>query len=755
MSMSNARRRSRGDGGRPSVSDPRWDDRLAIGSLAVVITFVFFDVAIGSGAFYTRDAALWYVPLKTILRDVVAGGEFPYWNPFISGGQPLAANPTHEVFYPLTWLAVLPSVLAFNWHVLIHLYLLTIGTFALLRSLGTSRAAACLGALSFGLGGFVLSSLSLFPYLFSAAWLPLTCLFTRRFLQHHSARDFALAAVSLGMQFLIGEPVTIIQTGLLLGLYALSRKSRLRDVASVAAISLAALLLSSVQILPGLDHARDSVRAGGFDFKTVSEWSTPPQRLVEAFYPDAFGSARVDSEVLYPGSHLYPGRRIPFILSIYSGLLMVVVALAGLIARIRGAWLYLTVTVLSLLIAFGKYTPLLLFLHDLGLVRSIRYPEKFLMMGMFATVLFGARALDELLSGNTRVRMAGMFLAGAVALVGVIRYTQADFWRGVVLFALLALATRVPRGAAIALLATFLLVDLAPRAAELAPRKPAAFYTDPPPVLQHLDPDFDRYRILHVDNWTQRGEYRRAYRVPGPSLYLIEKNSLSGYTAATYGLRTAAEVDYDLTGLRTSDQFTRAAFELRKTGGNWLDYVAAMSNVRYVLFYRPPPEAYAEAGANRERVNPLRVFERQPQPRYYFASAVATARDRNEFVSKIAGGGHDPPTAFIAGPPFQPAAGRVLRAADGANFARIEVETAGNAFLVMSVTAHKYWSVTIDGKDAQNILTNLGYQGVVVPRGRHVVEMRYRNHLIAIGGAVSLATLLALFAAAWRWRPSS
>lgn len=29
----------------------------------------------------------------------------PYWNPFISGGQPLAANPTHEVFYPLTWRA--------------------------------------------------------------------------------------------------------------------------------------------------------------------------------------------------------------------------------------------------------------------------------------------------------------------------------------------------------------------------------------------------------------------------------------------------------------------------------------------------------------------------------------------------------------------------------------------------------------------------------------------------------------------------
>ncbi|HEU4886766.1 MAG TPA: hypothetical protein VFV49_02695, partial [Thermoanaerobaculia bacterium] len=365
------RRRSRGDGGRPSVVvDPRRHDRLAIGSLVAVITLLFFDVVIGSGAFYTRDAALWYYPFKSVLRDVIAGGEFPYWNPFTSGGQPLAANPVHEVFYPLTWLAMLPGLVAFNWHVLVHVYLLTIGTFALLRSLGTSRAAACLGALSFGLGGFVLSSLSLFPFLFSAAWLPLTCLFTRRFLHHHSARDFALAAVSLGMQFLIGEPVTIVQTGLLLGLYALSRKSRLRDVAAVAAISIAALLLSSVQILPGLDHARDSVRAGGFDFKSVSEWSTPPRRLVEVFYPDTFGSARPDAEVLYPGGDLYPRRRAPFILSIYSGLLMAVLALAGLIARVRGAWLYLTIAALSLILAFGSYTPLLQFLYDLGAMRS-------------------------------------------------------------------------------------------------------------------------------------------------------------------------------------------------------------------------------------------------------------------------------------------------------------------------------------------------------------------------------------------------
>ncbi|MFL6246358.1 MAG: hypothetical protein ACJ74H_10065 [Thermoanaerobaculia bacterium] len=735
-----------------TTSEPQGSDRLAAGILAAVITVVFVDVVLGTGVFYARDVVLYHFPLKTILRTVVLNGEFPYWNPFITSGQPLAANPAHGVFYPLTWLVMLPGVFGLNWHALIHIYIGTIGTYALLRSLGTTRSAACIGALSFGLGGFMMSSLSLLAFVFSAAWLPVTCLFTRRFLHHHAPRDFAFAAGSLAMQFLVGEPVTVAQTGLLLGLYALFRKSRLRDLGFVAAISVTALLLSSVQTLPGFDHARDSVRAKGFDFKTVSEWSTPPRRLIEVFYPDVYGSARPDADQLYAGGDLYPRRHVPFILSIYSGLLIVTLALAGATARVRGVWLYLTVTALSLILALGSYTPLLQFLYDVGLVRSIRYPEKFLMMGMFATVLFGARVLDEFLRGNTRVRMAAMVLAGAVALIGAIRYTQADFWRGVILLALLAVSAKVLRGAAVALLTVFVLVDLAPRAAELAPRKPAALYTTVPPALRQLAPNRDDYRILHVGNWSQMGSYRRGYRSPGPNLYVMERNALSGYVAAAYGVRTAAEVDYDLTGLRTSDEFTRAAVALQKINPDLLDTIAAMSNVRYVGFYRAPAEAYQEAGGDAERVNPIRFVERPAQPRYYFASAMATARDRQDFVAQLAAGGHDPHTAFIAGTPFQPAMGRVLQAVDSANHARIDVEAAGKAFLVMSVTAHKYWSVTIDGRDASSVITNLGYQGVIVPPGRHVVEMRYRNPLIAIGGAISLATLLALLFATRRSR---
>ena len=60
--------------------------------------------------------------------------------------------------------------------------------------------------------------------------------------------------------------------------------------------------------------------------------------------------------------------------------------------------------------------------------------------------------------------------------------------------------------------------------------------------------------------------------------------------------------------------------------------------------------------------------------------------------------------------------------------------------------------MSIDGVAATPLVTNLGYQGVEIPPGRHTVEMRYRNPLIAIGGAVSAIILLAMGIAFCRMR---
>src|SRR5882762_11875167 len=125
----------------PPVS--RRTDFLALGLLFLIATIFFADVLLGINELYMRDMTRYYYPTKQILRDVVQHGEFPYWNRYFSAGQPIAANPEHEVFYPLTWLILLPSYdLGYRLLILLHVYIGLFTMYALLRSMEIRPFAA-------------------------------------------------------------------------------------------------------------------------------------------------------------------------------------------------------------------------------------------------------------------------------------------------------------------------------------------------------------------------------------------------------------------------------------------------------------------------------------------------------------------------------------------------------------------------------------------------------------------------------------
>lgn len=779
------------------VTDQRRRDAIALTILALVPTLLFLDVLLGLNVFYARDVAHYYFPAKKVLRDIVLGGEFPFWNPWFSGGQPMAANPEHEVFYPLTWIILLPDyVYAFQLLPLVHVFIATFTMYALLRSMDLGRPAAVIGALCFSLGGLLSSMLNLFPYLLSIAWFPLVCLYTRRFLLQHRRRDFALAAFFLGLQLLVGEPTTAFQCGVLLGLYALYRAfhddrtlaGAARRVAVVGAISLGALGIGAVQAIPTIDHFRDTARARGIPYEMASRWSLPFERLPELVYPALLGRHIAQDPSRYWGSGLYGEKvNIPFYYSIYSGLLLTVLAAAGLLVRARGTVLVLTIFGLSIVLAAGTHTPLFHILYDSGIASTTRYPEKFVLMLVFTLLVFGAQMLDRLLhadahadaNGDARIRRMALACTATVTVVaiGASLFSLSAayepwfrrFWlvsplrpfdllvtlsrvswllavgRGILLLLLLWSATRVRRPLWLALAGAFLLLDVGALAPELAPRMPASFYREVPPVVRQFPPNRDDFRIFNVAYWSGESASAKTYRQPRPELYWILRNGLEAVTPASYGLRVAVGGDFDLTELAPTDDFTTAVWNLQRAApGDWLNPVAAMSNIWYVGIYRKPEEAFARAAGNFEQIEPVRFIEGQHHPRYYFASEMAEAEDGDDFVRQLATGTYSRQAAFVRDGAFAPEHGVVRAVREWTNGARLDVETAGRAFLIMSVTPHKYWRITIDGRETPAVVTNIGYQGVPVPAGRHVVEMRYRNPVIVWGGVVSLVALLLL-----------
>jgi Bacterial membrane protein YfhO len=782
------------------VTEARRHDTIAIAILGLLVSLLFIDVLIGTHNFYIRDLTRYYYPAKQVIRDIIMDGEFPYWNRHFAAGQPIAANPEHEVFYPLTWLILLPNYdLGYRLHILVHLYIGLFGMYALLRSMALRAPAAFIGAMSFGLGGVYLSYINLLPILFCAAWLPLTCLYVRRFMLAPRLRDFALASFFLGLQFLVGEPTTVMQTGFLIGMYALYRgwyaardhdlswrhaiPEMLTRVGVIALMSICAFLVGAAQMLSAIDHVGDSARSRTFDFTLVSAWSMPWAKFAEPIYPNFLGFMSVDRITWYWGGGLYPGMGSPFIFSVYSGLLVTALIVAAMFVKPRGGRFVLIVSIFSLLVALGGHTPLLKLLYQAGIATSIRYPEKFVLIAVFAVILLASQLLDRMLDGDDAIRQSALgfiaattVVAAVVALSGLTPYYKQVFswvwglkvnsagriidlsyqaWliavgRGAVLFALLWLLPRLKRPLWLALLTLFVIADLGPLSYQLNPRMPSRFFTETPPAVRQFPADRKPFRIFHEADWYGQEAIAKKYFSTGSAVYWIVRNGVFPMTPVSYDLNMVVERDYDKTALLPTLDYLDSVWDIKRSGrSDWFVPVMAMSNSWYRGVYKPFDEEKKRVGGRMERAEPIQFLPAHRQPRYYFADQMLTINNRHDFVRHLSNYAFSPNVAFVMGPVFMPSRGVVHAWNETANTATLDVESfGGKGFLVMSVTPHKYWRITVDGKRVDTVSTNVGFQGIAVPAGRHRVEMRYRNPLAANGAKISIAAAVLLVGAA-------
>ena len=687
--------------------------------------------------FYVRDVIRDYLPGRAILNSIVRGGEFPLWNRFLSAGQPLAANPGFQTFYPATWLIFLVGFpLGFHLEIVLHIALAAVGMFLLLRSLTLTTTASVFGALSFAFGGAVLSLTNLLPFLTSIAWWPLIMLFARGTLRTGQRRHAAALALSLGMLFLAAEQSMLIQTAILLLSIAISERAALRSRWPLAAIAcVIGLAIGAVQIVPALDLVRDSSRGRGVAFEDAMSWSMPLVRPLELVEPHAFGRITDDGSQ-YRGAWRYQPPRVPLIFSLYCGLLMPLLVVAGMLVRVP-LWKWtLTLIAISYALAIGSHGPVLPLLFRAGLFRGIRYPEKFILLGLFAAVVFASIVFDRLCEPHASLRLRVMMLAGLAAAAGLIAQTiAATPWTDAVIiltlsFAIVATLLLLPRRpAATALLLVITAADLSMHVRELAPTRPARFF-QAPPVVASLTPARGPYRLFHAASWPVWGD--RAIQLRGGNeTYWSQRATLPPFTSAMYGLQSAVDLDINLTNLAPSADFVQSFWEITSHRVPF-DALLPMANVSTVLM----------PSGNALQVSPVRST-----PRYAFAGALRRVTSRDDFVRQLTSGRFPMRTAFVAREPFVPAAGGIRSVDERTNSAAIEVDAAGRSYLMISVTPHRYWSATVDGEAAPLEISNIGFQGLVVPPGHHVIRMDYRNRLMEVCGVISALALVLACAA--------
>ncbi|MFT5472146.1 MAG: hypothetical protein ACI856_000462, partial [Kiritimatiellia bacterium] len=373
------------------------------------------------------DAWVYTFPLLLEAREQILSGQMPFWAPSFCNGTPLLANINAAVFYPPKLLVyALPLSLGYALFLTLHTWLAMVGMHLLLR-IGLSQrvAPAVCGALIYAACGYARGMCDTLN-VHALPWIPLGL---AALLWVRSPRQRRWAPLLFGLAVLMlvlgGDIQALVIFGLVALPAALMTPRRRHSLRVLILGGVIALALSAPQWLPTVFVTTESYRASGIAFSDATELSFHPMRCVEFWVPHRFGT-----HALWNGEHLMgqgATKLMPWTASVHIGRLALVLACLA-VWRYHRRWdvrWALGVAVLSLVLAFGRFMPGFHVWHELPLVGSFRYPEKYLLWTSLGLSLLAAMGVDALCALWRKahaqrawkvavVGLAGMVLVGAL-----------------------------------------------------------------------------------------------------------------------------------------------------------------------------------------------------------------------------------------------------------------------------------------------------------------------------------------------------
>lgn len=398
-------------------------ERLGRGDLVIVfaafpvLLAVYFLPLMTDGKVLGADlgdiTSYWY-SARAYLGDALRHLRIPLWNPHIMAGTPYLATNQTGVFFPCNWLfAFFSTTFVLNFQTLFHFWLGLATMHLLLRRIGMGLPAACAGAMLFGFSGFAVLHWLAGHIVFLSEWpfTPIAVLAwvemqrraaDRRTWRAHLASFLALSA-AICLQFFSGHPqivyfTLLIVAGLHLGwaasaLFRGSRLVLLTGTGWLAAGLLMAGLLASVQALPTLLHARETVRASGIALTYYEDQSQPISNIITLFSPWAWGGPRGIADQFYAENF--------WELNAYLGACGCLLLAAGIALPRRNSalqWTCLVLVIAGSWLALGRYGWLYKrVFHIVPGMSLFRNPGRFLYLVTFAGSILAAGGFQRLI----------------------------------------------------------------------------------------------------------------------------------------------------------------------------------------------------------------------------------------------------------------------------------------------------------------------------------------------------------------------
>lgn len=526
-----------------------------------------------------------------------------------------------------------------------------------------------------------------------------------------------------------------------------------------------------------------STSSDGLDYEYATNWSFSPEEMITFLIPNYFGFGKLPYRGELTGNrtvyvHTYWGQ-MPFTdAANYMGIGVLLFALVGIyLYRKEPFVIFLTIlSVFSLLLSFGKNFPVLydLFFYYVPLFNKFRAPSMALVMLQFAVPILAAYGVYGMLQ---RIRekknakqvermlrwligaMAGFFALGVLfALVGQEAYLEAvrnsatgkqlpaalhqfiyeqmirDWW----VTALIGVAfpvlfwlhfrQRLQWRWFIVLFLALLLFDLwrvARRPMEIPEQS----------LRESIFQEIDLYQIIRSDTTHFRILDLRAPSPNFPAYFFLEH--IHGYSSAK--MRVYQDL-MDVAG---------------QGNGNIIlnPFLWSLLNMKYLIVDRELRQTFPalQPVAQSQQTRAVLYRNWAVLPYAFFVDSVAVA-EPIDILHHLRDGDFDPQKlAFVEKPlptPVLPVTetAKVQLRKRSAHQIIIETETEAPHFLFLSEIHYPpAWHARIDGKETEIYKTNYAFRGLIVPPGKHTVELYYYSSAFALGKNLSLGVNIAFF----------
>lgn len=685
------------------------------------------------------------------MRELVAG-RFPLWSAGSFSGFPFAADPQAAVFYLPRWITQLVSLpwrfpyYALQLEAVAHVWLAGVLTYLLAFDLTRRRAAALLGALAFGLGGYLTSYPILqLAILETIVWLPATLLMLRRaILGRRPLPWLVTAALVLALAVTAGHPQTLMHVAYVAAAYFLFLARRqgwpwASILKSGLLVALIAAGAAAVALLPAARYVMETQRAV-VDYAFVST-GLPLIDYFQAVAPGAWtlwspqyvGLAGLlfAAMALLAAAGGAPGRAE---IAFWGGVALV------------AAWLSLGDNGILFELVYRIAPGVSLFRQQERLAGVVSFALALLAAQGFA--LWQGRSLWQGQAESDRppvtwvaARRAALLVGGLLLLAGITLIAMGeqagDAWRiswGQQWLLLLPLTAvflyRRPSRAAAAAVIALMMVDLfltVNPAQHTAPGSPSVFWPRPAwlePLLAEPNSRFDSQNLFHAN----MGEI--------------------------YDLQ-------DIRGISPLKPEATAAYEGLPRRLRW-----QLLNVTHVLAPEPlepglrPLMPVTESIIPGETIDATLYRFEDALPRAWLSTEPLFAPDNEAALKAIQSPDFDPARYVVLlsateaqvsdiAPTADPGEVVISQAPRGLD---MTVDANASSLLVISEFFRSGWRATVDGEPATLLEANAGLMAVGLPAGRHVITLRFRPLDVPLGAAVSLVMLVVAGAIVWRRR---